>query len=387
MNKLYNNKNKISTNLKNYLEKVLPNFSRPNINNTTNTVLSVTLSPSIVLDDLALYLQDSFAPTKFDSKVKRLFRFLSSNTFNGNNAFKQIITDVIQRFNPKHNNIYISFDHSYCKDKFTTLMFSLRLGKQGIPLYFESFHYLDAGEAFSMEFIKSGIKYCYDLFKHLNAKIHFLADRWFNFVDIMEYIDSLGCYYYIRTKTNLKLDIPSHPYNDCIDKISDIEATYSKSIFFEEVYITESKYKCKLTVSKSKDHEEPYFILTNGDTKKAVKIYGYRFGSIETIFKNSKSNGFNLEKNTIKNLTTFRNLYAIVCIAYLWLSIIGADYSKNRSKFNPLVQFRIMKYQSKNKKNNCRDVSLFKCGLRLLRLIISSNINTTVKCNFKLYDC
>ena len=69
----------------------------------------------------------------------------------------------------------------------------------------------------------------------------------------------------------------------------------TKSLYFDSVRITKHKFQTKLTVSKLDSHNEPYFIFTNDKTSEAVKRYSYRFGSIECIFKNEKSNGFYLE--------------------------------------------------------------------------------------------
>ena len=81
-----------------------------------------------------------------------------------------------------------------------------------------------------------------------------------------------------------------YEYSDLIASISDIEPSFSKSIFFDNVSITSFNFPTKLAVSKTDSHNEPFFILTNGNTRHAIKHYGYRFGSIECIFKNQKSN-------------------------------------------------------------------------------------------------
>lgn len=47
------------------------------------------------------------------------------------------------------------------------------------------------------------------------------------------------------------------------------------------------------------------------------------------FFKSQKTNGFYLESTKTKNLHAFENLYAIACIASLWLNIIAIDYIKN----------------------------------------------------------
>ena len=54
------------------------------------------------------------------------------------------------------------------------------------------------------------------------------------------------------------------------------------------VPITEQKYIVNIAISKTIDVSEPWIIITNGDPKRAIKDYGYRFGGIESVFKNQK---------------------------------------------------------------------------------------------------
>lgn len=72
-----------------------------------------------------------------------------------------------------------------------------------------------------------------------------------------------------------------------------------------------------------------HVIATNGDYKHTIMDYGYRFGGIETLFKNQKSNDFYIE--SINNATekSFTTIYTLVCTAILFLTILGCDYSKN----------------------------------------------------------
>ena len=93
----------------------------------------------------------------------------------------------------------------FCKSSFTVFLLSLRIGKQGMPLFFRCFLGNNSPEAFSLSLIKEGISYVHNLFIHKDCKLIFLADRWFNFRQIMEHINSLGDTYCIRTKTNIRI--------------------------------------------------------------------------------------------------------------------------------------------------------------------------------------
>ena len=81
-----------------------------------------------------------------------------------------------------------------------------------------------------------------------------------------------------------------------------------------------------MAVSKKEGHEEAIYVLTNGKVEEGIKNYSYRFGSIECIFKNQKTNGFRLESTKMKNIQAFTNMFGIMCIALLWLTILGVEY-------------------------------------------------------------
>lgn len=253
----------------------------------------------------------------------------------------------------------------------------------GIPLWFRCFKGKNDPDAFKLSLIKDGISYIHDLFKYKNCNLIFLADRWFNFCDIMQHIDSLGHTYCIRTKSNISIYIDNYEYSDMISSIADIEPHPTKSKYFDSVQITSNKFHSKLAVSKTDSHNEPFFILTNSSTREAIKHYGYRFGSIEFIFKSQKSNGFYLESTKMRNLQSFTTLFTLTCVALLWLTIIGADYSKNKNHFKDYLKIR---YSKKNGQLQKRALSLFNTGLFYFNLAFCSTKYAVIKCNFLLYD-
>ncbi len=144
-------------------------------------------------------------------------------------------------------------------------------------MWFRCFPGIKDPEAFDVSLIKDGILYVHNLFKAKKSNLIFLADRWFNFCSIMKYIDFLGDIYYIRTKGNIFIDICECEYPYHVDYISDITPLLSKPIYFDNVYITKNRFHTKLVVSKSDSHKEALYILTNGNTRNAIKYYGYRF--------------------------------------------------------------------------------------------------------------
>lgn len=382
MIQLYNTQGNITSNLMNFFEKFKNLISKP-INKMLSALIFGSIkAESIVATDIAKNLKEDFSHTKLDSTVRRIERFSNNKKFNGEALYDNIIKDVIKNYVSKNKNIYISFDHMYCKDKFTILMFTLKIGKQGIPLWYRCFEGKSDKNAFSNETIISGIDAVSKLFSAENELI-FLADRWFTNTKILSHIDSLNHTYCVRSKGNIKIDIPYHPENQVISNINCVPTKYTKSTTYNDVYITDSKYKTNIAISPERGNsDDMLYVLTNGDSKLALKHYGYRFGSIEFVFKNQKSNGLYLESTNIRNIQAFKSMYTVSCITVLWLSILGGDYCKNQHS-TKFVPFRTSK---RNKTGITRIYSLFNTGLMLFNLLFNSEINRKMKFNFKLHD-
>ena len=92
----------------------------------------------------------------------------------------------------------------FSHDNFTVFMISMRIGTQGIPLWFRCFKGKDNFEAFKLNVITEGIDYVSNLF---NDDFHliFLADRWFNSTDLMKHIDKLEHTFVLELKVLIKL--------------------------------------------------------------------------------------------------------------------------------------------------------------------------------------
>jgi hypothetical protein len=86
----------------------------------------------------------------------------------------------------------------YMKNNFVTLMFTLKVGKQSIPIWFKcdktksNRHYeideLTKKCLFSEKVIFNAINEVIELLSPLNAKITFLADRWICNLKLMKFI-------------------------------------------------------------------------------------------------------------------------------------------------------------------------------------------------------
>lgn len=235
-------------------------------------------------------------------------------------------------------------------------------------------------EACQLKLIKEGIGDTDKLLKEKNRQLEiiYLADRWFDNCKIMKYIEELGGTYCIRIKSRLTFYI--HNYGEIAGYTKDVKPKEKEEQYFERVTIIKHRYDTKMAVSKKEGHEEAIYVLTNGKVEDGIKNYSYRFGSIECIFKNQKSNGFRLESTKMKNIQSFKTMFGIMCVALVRLIILGVEYTIKKEKNK--IKIKIYKKKDKGK----RIISLFNTGLMYFNLCLNSYQVPKIRCNFLLYE-
>ena len=211
----------------------------------------------------------------------------------------------------------------------------------------------------------------------------FLADRWFNSLELMKHIDSLGHTFIIRLKKNLKvLHFDKREGHKIWKWLDELTKYKYHAIAYNNIEFSENKYVSNIVISDAIETNEPWILITNGSPKRAIKDYSYRFGGIEFVFKNQKSNGFYLENSVNCSLDYFKSMYCFACIGVLYLTILGTDYSKNTRSYKHTK----IKTHTKVRGIKVRIKSLFNTGLTLFHRAFESLKYVKLSFKFILYD-
>lgn len=234
-------------------------------------------SESVVSSDIAKSLKDEFSLIQLESIKKRIRRFFNNKLFDYEDFYNSLISSVISKYKKKHKDkrIHLTFDHMFSHDNYVTLMFTMRIGKQGIPIWFKSFkqEYINPSIslekrktfAFNETLIIEGINYVSNLFDN-SYDLIFLDDRWFNSERILKTIDSLGHTYCIRLKKNIKVLIYDKKEKLKVWKwLSDLPSHKHRAIVHENIELYDSKYKTNIVISKYLNVKEPWIVVTNKD--------------------------------------------------------------------------------------------------------------------------
>ena len=397
MIKLYNDKNIIVKDLLKFIDNIDFNLTKPQLKLLPNLLSSIILSENITTADISkVYIDDSFL-TNNDSIQKKIWRFLNNSKFNGIDFYNASIKYIIENTKSlRHNKLVVVMDHMFMRNNFVTLMFTLKIGEQSIPIWFKcdktkSNRHNEIDEftkkwLFSERVIFKAIDDVIKLLSPLNTKITFLGDRWFCNLKMMKHINDKGHYFCIRAKVNSNIRFLMYDKkekHEIYKRFTDLPIQKHHALYYKDIPFGSFQFKCNLSIARGKLSDDPWFILSNIEPNKALREYAHRFGAIECLFKNQKSNGFNLEKTKTKNLHAYENLYSLVCLACTWLTIIGADYTKNYNHVKHKLNIRFVKRDKNNKPR--RILSLFNLGLTIFRRCYNSYIDYKIKCNMQLY--
>ena len=139
MSKLYNTQKYITINFKCLLKKF--HLRKTQLNILPSILFGMIQSESVSAPDIAKVLKDEFSFIQFDSVVKRIRRFFNNSLFDPYLFYKDFISFILDHYKKKHQDkrVHIIFDHMYSHDNYTVFMLSMRIGKQGIPIWFQCF--------------------------------------------------------------------------------------------------------------------------------------------------------------------------------------------------------------------------------------------------------
>lgn len=398
MSKLYNSLDEVSSDILNFFEEIDIPMSKPNKKILSFLIPAMVKSESVVTADISSALNSEYFSKNDDSNQKRIWRFTNNDHIDMTSTFDCIINNVVSKIsNVKHNKLIVTMDHMFTKNNFVTLMFTLKIDNQGIPLCFwtektssnchSEIQKNSRKKLFSEKFIKDAIDKVIEILSSLNTKITFLADRWFFNLKILEHISNKGHFFCFRAKANssVKVYVFDNKENHYIYKhLSDLHSNQYHSRYYENLELGDMHFKCNVSISRGiANDDEDWYIVSNIKPNQAIRTYSKRFGCIEMFFKSQKTNGFYLESTKTKNLHAFETIYGVACIAAVWLNIIAVDYIKNYKHYKKKISIR---FNKKNKNGKpVRILSTFKLGLTLFKKIFASTINFKLKTNFKLY--
>ncbi len=260
--------------------------------------------------------------------------------------------------------IILSIDQSSVEDRHSILMVSLRYGERALPLLWcVSPGIGNMGFDPYQKNLLDNIHACLPK----NARVLLLGDRFYGTVNLIRYCQKHKWHYRLRLKSTLSV------YTGSVSTTTGELAKKARKkrkhglYLKDEVFLTEQLVETYIGILHEPGHEEAWIIAMDVPaTYYRVRDYG-RQRSIENLFSDFKTRGFDLEKSQLIYPDRLSRLILILSLAIHWAARTGRQDALK----NPLP---IEKKAQQNPDNDSivrravrQALSWFKRGLRLLR--------------------
>jgi hypothetical protein len=272
---------------------------------------------------------DGRASAKFESRRKKVQRFLSDKRWNLDDIWLSLVIDWITGSVKQNGVIYLAIDRTKWQSN-NILMVSMIWRNRAIPIYWKMLDKEGNSTLENQQLVLTPV------FTALSSyKLLVLGDREFCSVTLANWLreKKVGCC--LRLKKNVAIETESELWTEL--KLLGLEP--GNSFFDREVTIRKTapiqgfnlagkwlgKYRNVTT-------KEPWYILTSLlDLQAAVDAYAKRFG-IEEMFRDFKGGGYNLEQTNLTGDSRserlrqrLSNLLILLSLAYLKSIIQGID--------------------------------------------------------------
>jgi hypothetical protein len=253
----------------------------------------------------------------FKTNDMRIYRLLQSKNFQVSDAtwrgYIRLLFDLLRESGlKKGQNISINVDFTSDRNDFLILCGSVYFQGESIPVYFSMRRYPNKRGMSDQKKLEEAF---FKELKHLlpdSFTYTIVSDRGFGNSRIISILENIGFTYVIRLNDSFRIRV-----NETEKKISDLP---HKNMRIPAAYVLAWKREIHLV---KKVQDQAHWILAASPTiQNPGQIYARRF-TIERMFKNEKSAGFDLEKLLINKYDRFKRMLFISCIAYTVMIFVG----------------------------------------------------------------
>ena len=263
-------------------------------------------------------------PILFESRRKKVQRFLSLPILQIQKIWFPLIKDWLAQNLPTSETIYLVIDRTKWSRK-NLIMISLVYDQRAIPIYFEFLPKMGNSDFTEQSRVFSQV---IPLFK--DFKIVVLGDREFCSVSLANWLREQKVQFCLRLKKNEFIQAEDGIWRS----LDSLGLKPGISLFLSNVSVTKTQKiqgfnvaaKYQRSLKGASPEEEP-FILTNlTDLTSAINAYKKRFG-IEEMFRDFKSGGYKLEDTNVSGQRLI-SLILIISFAYSMATFQGQQVKR-----------------------------------------------------------
>jgi len=231
-------------------------------------------------------------PIQQNSRRRHIQRFLSLNKLSVVLLWFPLIQQIMTRHIAKGKQLIIALDRTQWKEN-NILMASVIYLNRALPIFWILLEKKGASDFKEQQIV---LRPVIKLFKAHQLVI--IGDREFHSVELAHWLHRQRVKFVFRQKQ----DTTFRQNRQKFKRLSQVEISPGMKQFLTNINLTQKKGFGRFNLAiywkrkyKRKQEQAPWYLLTNlPDCETAVKIYGKRFG-IESMFKDCKTGGYNLE--------------------------------------------------------------------------------------------
>jgi len=261
------------------------------------------------------------APSNRHEREQWLFRLLKTDSFSEHQAIEPFARKELERACLNGQRPILCMDQTDLGEKHAILMLALRIGERAIPLVW----HVEKGEANigSCEQIKL-LEKVMKWFPE-GAQPILMGDRFYPSISLFQWLRVHNFSWRVRLKGSIDLACSDIKVN----KVSDLSQRYKHQTFFDsKALLFNAEFPCSIGWIWDEDHAEGWAICMDCKATRATTLdYGCRW-SIEPMFSDFKSRGFNLQTTQIRIPQRLSKMVLLVALAIRICIAVGDESVK-----------------------------------------------------------
>ena len=282
-----------------------------------------------------------------ESRVKNVKRWLTSQYTDYDVSFLPFIEPILECRIVKGEELVFAIDGSEVAQGCTVLMISLTVGNRAVPV------------CWLVKKCKKG---------HLPASMHLevftmlhkllkgyknvvvLGDGEFDNGEVISACADWQWRFVFRTAKSTKIYDGQEEY-----AVKHLEPPGNEKFFiaFDVLYTHKKFGPVNAMVWKDRKQKEPLYLLSNFEVTYDLACYYRKRWSIETMFGDIKSRGFNVHKSKLTDAQRVAKMLIVICLAYILVFKLGSEQQNSSLK---------AKFTRKDR----NDLSIFTFGKKLI---------------------
>lgn len=290
-----------------------------------------------------------------ESRVKKAKRFMQSKYTDYDSFFLPYIQALLAGLGGK-GPLFLVIDGSQVGNSCMALMVSLVWGKRSLPLVWVVCRgkkgHLPTHMHLELLGRLRGLL-------HTTRQVILLGDGEFDSCQLQHFATQSGWAYVLRTAKDTQIHTRQ---GDCFSIGEAYPVAGTRQLWIADCWVFKQKYgQVNALVWHEPNCENPLYLLSNLESGlEVVEAYPKRF-SIETLFGDLKSRGFNIDRVRVKKPEMITRLLMVISLAFLLLFALGINRQEQQQNWGKILR-----------KDRINQYSLFCIGKKIAQFLVKN---------------